>query len=67
MATYSKDFLISAYLSRFMSCPLISVEQLCRLEEIASNHYDKVGKDSFRISASLDAGAIQKFKLENAI
>lgn len=66
MAGYSKDFLISAYLSRFMACSLISVEQLCELEEIASNHYDKVGKESFRVSASLDAEAIQKFKLENA-
>lgn len=66
VAGYSKDFLITAYLSRFLKCPEITVEQLCKLEEIASKHYDQVGKDKFRDSASLDAEAIRKFKLEQA-
>lgn len=62
MAGYSKDFLISAFMSRFLRCELISVEKLCDLEEMASRFYDEVGRDKFRIYASLDAEAIRTYK-----
>ena len=59
-AAYTKDFLISAYLSRFMEC--CTIEQLENLEKIATDFFDKVGKDKFRTYASLDAEAIRKYK-----
>lgn len=62
MAGYSKDFLISAFMSRFLHCELISVEKLCDLEEMANRFYDEVGRDKFRIYASLDAEAIRTYK-----
>lgn len=62
MAGYSKNFLISAFMSRFLQCELISVEKLCDLEEMASRFYDEVGRDKFRIYASLDAEAIRTYK-----
>lgn len=64
MAAYTKDFLIEAFMHRFVNCPLISIEKLCDLEEMASRFYDEVGRDRFRTYASLDAEAIRKFKLE---
>lgn len=62
MAGYSKDFLISAFMSRFLQCELISVEKLCDLEEMAGHFYDEVGRDKFRVYASLDAEAIRVYK-----
>ncbi len=62
MAGYSKDFLIEAYVSRFFNNPFVSIERLCKLEEIAIHHYDEVGRDKFREHASLDAEAIRVFK-----
>ena len=62
MAGYSKDFLVSAFMSRFLACELISVEKLCDLEEMASRFYDEVGRDKFRVYASLDAEAIRTYK-----
>jgi hypothetical protein len=64
MAGYSKEFLIEAFMSRFLKCELLSIEKLCELEEIANRFYDEVGRDKFRTYASLDAEAIRKFKLE---
>lgn len=61
-AGYSKEFLVSAYLSRFMGCSTITVEQLENLENIANNFYDRVGRDKFRVYASLDADTIRKYK-----
>ena len=57
---YSKEFLISAYLSRFNG--FISEERIANLKKNAEAHYDKVGKDKFRQHASLDADAIKKYK-----
>ena len=62
MAGYSRDFLIDAFLSRYISCTLISIEQLVRLEQMANDLYDRVGRDSFRVYASLDADAIRVYK-----
>jgi len=62
MAGYTKEFLIAAYLSRFLKCTLITVEQLVELEELADKFYDKVGRDQFRVYASLDAEAIRLYK-----
>lgn len=63
MAAYSKEFLVDAFMSRYMQCRLISIEQLCALEESAIELYDRVGRDEFRTYASLDAEALRKYKL----
>ena len=62
MAGYTKEFLVDAYLSRYAAVVGI---QLPALRNMAEQHYDNVGKDQFRVSASLDADAIKKFKLES--
>lgn len=62
MAGYSRDFLISAFMSRYISCTLITIEQLVRLEQMANDLYDLVGRDSFRVYASLDASALRVYK-----
>lgn len=62
MAGYSKDFLVAAYLDRFLKVDGIEVEQLCLLEENASELYDRVGRDRFRVYASLDAEAVRDYK-----
>lgn len=60
MAGYTKEFLVSAFMSRYISLP--DIDQLVRLEEMANTFYDKVGKDTFRVYASLDAQAIKDYK-----
>ena len=62
MAGYTKEFLIAAYMSRFVKCSLITIEQLEQLEQQADKFYDKVGRDKFRTYASLDADAIKLYK-----
>ena len=62
MAGYSRDFLISAFMSRYIKCTLISIESLVRLEQMANDLYDQVGRDSFRNYASLDSDAILVYK-----
>lgn len=62
MAGYSREFLIDAFLSRYIKCTLISIESLVRLEEMANELYDRVGRDAFRSYASLDADAIRVYK-----
>ena len=62
MAGYSKEFLIDAFMSRYIACQLISIEQLEHLEKLATDLYDKVGKDKFRTYAALDADAIKAYK-----
>jgi hypothetical protein len=56
MAGYTKEFLVDAYLSRFLKTA--SIEDLVQLEADAIKLYDRVGKDQFRKYASLDAEAI---------
>ena len=60
MAGYSKEFLVDAYLSRYLKV----VGNLPALRSMAEQHYESVGRDKFRVSASLDAEAVKKFKLE---
>jgi hypothetical protein len=62
MAAYSKQFLIDAFMSRYVECSLISIEQLESLEAMATKFYDEVGRDKFRTYASLDAEAIRVYK-----
>ena len=62
MASYSRDFLISAFMSRYIRCSLITIEQLVKLEQMANDLFDRVGRDSFRTYASLDAEAIRVYK-----
>ena len=57
MAGYSREMLIDAYLSRY-----ISTGNHEKLRPLAERHYDAVGKDAFRVSASLDAAAIREYK-----
>lgn len=59
---YSKEFLIDAFLSRFINASMFSVEQIESLEKLAIDCYNKYGKDKFRTYASLDADAIKKYK-----
>jgi len=62
MAGYTKEFLVDAFLSRFINCSLITIEQLEELEVMANEFYDKVGRDTFRLYTSLDAEAIRTYK-----
>ena len=62
MAAYTKDFLVDAFMSRFISCSLISIDQLVELEDMANRFYDEVGRDKFRVYCSLDAEAIKVYK-----
>ena len=59
---YTKDFLIAAFLSRFIDSNMFTVEQVEKLEKLAIDCYDKFGRDKFRTYASLDAAAIREFK-----
>lgn len=63
MAGYTKEFLVSAFMSRYVSLPEDKFEDLL---EMADGFYDDVGRDKFRVYCSLDAEAIRKFKLESA-
>lgn len=62
MSGYTKEFLIDAFMHRYVHCHLITVEKLIALEEIANRFYDQVGRDKFRVYASLDAEAIKQYK-----
>ena len=62
MAGYTREFLIDAFMSRYMNCDRIPIEQLERLEKMAYDLYDRVGRDSFRVYACLDAEAIREYK-----
>jgi hypothetical protein len=62
MAGYTKEFLVAAFMSRYIKCSLISIEQLESLEKIANDTYDKYGRDKFREYASLTADRIREYK-----
>lgn len=59
MAGYTKEFLISAFLSRYYS---LDSEKFENLEKMAESFYDEAGRDKFRIYCSLDAEAIRHYK-----
>jgi hypothetical protein len=61
---YTKDFLIDAFLWRYAEVLLnYTVEQLNAFVKMTTDFYDKVGKDTFRVYASLDADSLKKFRL----
>lgn len=62
MAGYTKEFLVDAFLDRFVNCSLLAVEQVEDLEKMANTFYDEVGRDKFRVYASLDADAIKNYR-----
>jgi len=62
MAGYTREFLIDAFMSRYVACQLITVESLEHLEKLATELYARVGRDKFRTYASLDADAIKQYK-----
>jgi hypothetical protein len=62
MSGYSRDFLIDAFMSRYVKCSKLTIEQLVNLEQMAHDLYDRVGRDSFRSYASLDAEALRVYK-----
>ncbi len=62
MAGYTKEFLIDAFMSRYINCDTIPIEKLERLEKMALDLYDRVGRDSFRVYTCLDAEAIREYK-----
>jgi len=59
MAAYSRDFLISAFLSRYVTLPEAQFTKLC---EMAYQFYEQAGRDKFRVYCSLDAEAIKLYK-----
>jgi hypothetical protein len=64
MAGYAKEFLIDAFMSRYIGCDHLSIEKLERLEKMANDLYDRVGRDQFRVYACLDAEAIREYKTQ---
>jgi len=62
MAGYTKEFLIDAFMSRYIKSTLISIEALENMEKMAIELYDRVDRDKFRAYASLDAEAIREYK-----
>lgn len=62
MAGYTQEFLVDAYLAKFIHCKLISIEQIEQLEKMANDFYTKVGKEKFRKYASLDSETLKVFK-----
>jgi hypothetical protein len=62
MAGYTKEFLVDAFMSRYVNCDGLPIEKLERLEQMANALYDRVGRDQFRVYACLDAEAIREYK-----
>lgn len=58
---YTKDFLVQAYAWRFSG---LGDDVYEVMYELGNKHYDKVGRDTFRVHASLDADALKLFKQE---
>lgn len=56
---YTKEFLVSAFLSRYMS---LSTEKFDELERMAEAFFASAGRDKFRIYCSLDAEALETYR-----
>lgn len=56
---YTREFLISAFLSRYVEVP---TDDFMRLADMADKFFDEVGRDKFRVYCSLDADAIRVYK-----
>jgi len=62
-AVYTKEFLMEAFLSRYQEVLANdTAEEVAKYVKMCSDFYDKVGKDKFRVWASLDADAIKVYK-----
>ena len=60
---YTKDFLVEAFCSRYKEVlDNDTDEERFNYMKMVTDFYDKVGKDKFRVWASLDADAIKVFK-----
>lgn len=57
-ASYSKDFLIAAYTFPYDKAGLSTRATQANAEKL----YDQVGKDRFRVFASVDAKAVEDYK-----
>lgn len=64
MAGYTKEFLVQAFMHRYMQCSLLTIEQLESLEQLANKCYDDFGRDKFRDYCSLSADAIKQYKAQ---
>ncbi len=63
MATaYTKEFLVSAFVSRYASTFTCGVEFEAFKQKMGYDHFDKVGRDEFRKHTCLDAAAIKEYK-----
>lgn len=60
---YTKPFLMDAFLSRYAEVlAKDTAEEAAKYTKMVSDFYDRVGKDKFRVWASLDPSAIKEFK-----
>lgn len=67
MAGYTKEFLIEAFCARYKETLETRTDATrFNYELMVADFYDKVGKDKFRVWASLDAEAIREFKANKA-
>ena len=65
---YTKQFLIDAFMWRYQSVlEQASPEEFDKYYKMISDQYDRQGKDVFRTYASLDAAAVQEFRLATGI
>ncbi len=62
MAGYSKELLVDVYMFRFLKSD-IDIDALVQLEENASKFYDRVGRDVFRVWASVTPEAIREYRI----
>ena len=62
MKGYTKEFLIDAFMHRYIKSGVVAIDILCNMEDNANKLYDRVGKDKFREYAGLDAQAIKNYK-----
>lgn len=59
---YTKDDLVSAFLMRFIKAqPIITEQQIEKLETMANKFYDEVGKDKFREYASVTPAVMKEY------
>ncbi len=61
MTGYTRHFLICAFVSRYAEI----LSDFDKYLTMVENFYDEVGKDKFRIYCSLDAEALQKYRLDS--
>ena len=56
---YTREFLICAFLFRFLELP---PDQFAEQHALAESFYDKVDKNTFRTYCSLDAAELKRYK-----